>query len=148
MTDLGRLDAVELVKPSYPRELVARIRAVLSRTRALAPLTEAPGAFARFDGRTFDPVRRTLTGADGVAVALSMAEAKLLRALVERRGLVLTREQLLDITRSRSNDVFDRSVDNQISCLRRKVEPDPTRPTVIVTHRGGSCGFVPEVDWV
>jgi two-component system, OmpR family, response regulator len=82
-----------------------------------------------------------LLGEDGVAVSLSTAEFVLLSVLLTHPQMVLSRDQLLDLTRGRDADVFDRSIDNQVSRLRKKIEADPKRPTLIKTHWGGgySC---------
>jgi len=135
--ELGADDYV--TKPFSPRELLARIRAVLRRVPAES--APAPGAG---DGRQrlrigswiFDPERRELEGADGVAVALSGSEFRLLRALCQRPGMVLSRDQLLDITAGRSADAFDRSIDNSVSRLRKKLGDDPKAPVIIKTVWG------------
>lgn len=132
-----------LVKPFNPRELLARIRTVLRRTQALPP--REPGAAegtVRFDRWTLDLARRELLDEAGVAVPLSTGEFRLLAALLERPGLVLTRDQLLDLTRGRAAGLFDRSIDNQVSRLRRRIERDPARPTLIKTVRGDGYSFV------
>jgi two-component system OmpR family response regulator len=87
-----------------------------------------------------------LTGPDGRAVELTGGEFDLLKVLAERPGRVLTREQLLDLTRGREATAFDRSIDSQISRLRRKLEPDPARPTVIKTVRSSGYVFTPVVE--
>ncbi|QCG89653.1 hypothetical protein E6C72_15585 [Azospirillum sp. TSH100] len=89
--------------------------------------------------------RRELTGADGVAVSLSTSEFLLLEAFVRRPGLVLSREQLLDLTKGRAADAFDRSIDNQVSRLRRKVETDPRNPALIKTVWGSGYSFAADV---
>jgi two-component system OmpR family response regulator len=78
-------------------------------------------------------------------VPLSSGEFRLLTALLERPGMVLTRDQLLDLTRGRSAQPFDRSIDNQISRLRRKIERDPKNPALIRTAWGDGYTFVGEV---
>jgi len=98
-----------------------------------------------FDGWVLDLGRRELTGADGVAVSLSTSEFLLLEAFVRRPGLVLSREQLLDLTKGRAADAFDRSIDNQVSRLRRKVEADPRNPSLIKTVWGGGYCFAATV---
>ena len=87
-----------------------------------------------------------LTGADGVAVPLSQGEFLLLTAFLDHSGRVLTRDQLLDLTRGRSAVPFDRSIDNQVSRLRRKIEPDPKTPTLIQTVWGGGYRFTAKVE--
>jgi len=144
--EIGADDYV--TKPFNPRELVARIKAVLRRARALPPqrgATADRGA-VRFDGWTFDPSARALIDAEGVTVPLSTGEFLLLEALIRRPGMVLSRDQLLDLTRGRDAAVFDRSVDNQVSRLRRKIERDPKNPTVIKTHWGGGYSFAARVE--
>ena len=134
-----------LTKPFNPRELVARIRTVLRRAQALPRLREpaaAEGGVLRFDRWRLDLVRRELLDEAGVAVPLSTGEFRLLAALLERPGLVLTRDQLLDLTRGRAAGLFDRSIDNQVSRLRRRIERDPARPALIKTVRGDGYSFV------
>lgn len=134
-------------KPFNPRELVARIRAVLRRAQAL-PRPREPAATAgrlHFDRWQLDLARRELLDESGVTVPLSTGEFRLLAALLERPGLVLTRDQLLDITRGRAAGLFDRSIDNQISRLRRRIERDPARPELIKTVRGDGYSFVGQV---
>jgi two-component system OmpR family response regulator len=135
-----------LVKPFSSRELLARIKAVLRRVNSLPPqpMARKVGTM-RFDRWILDLGRRELQGEDGIGVPLSTAEFRLLKVLVERPGLVLSRDQLLDLTVGREGDPFDRSIDNQISRLRRKVETDPKNPAIIQTHRGGGYSFMPEV---
>jgi two-component system OmpR family response regulator len=131
-----------LPKPFNPRELLARIRAVLRRSRqpeTRAAGANAPGVF-RFAGWSLDSTRRELRDPDGVLVTLTAGEYGLLLALVERPQHVLSRDQLLDLTRGREAGPFDRSVDVQLGRLRRKVEVDPKSPELIKTVRGG--GYV------
>lgn len=133
-----------LAKPFNPRELVARIRTVLRRAQAL-PRPREPAAAdgrLRFDRWQLDLARRELLDEAGVTVPLSSGEFRLLAALLERPGLVLTRDQLLDLTRGRAAGLFDRSIDNQISRLRRRIERDPARPALIKTVRGDGYSFV------
>ena len=119
---------------------------MLRRANSLPPQKSAQRNKAvRFDRWTLDVGRRELIGADAVAVPLSTAEYRLLCVLVERPGLVLTRDQLLDLTVGRAADVYDRSIDNQVSRLRKKIELDPRNPTLIKTHWGGGYSFTAEV---
>lgn len=135
-----------LVKPFSSRELLARIKAVLRRVNSLPPQRAARRAGSvRFERWVFSLARRELQSDDGVGVPLSTAEFRLLKAFVDHPGMVLSRDQLLDLTAGREADPFDRSIDNQISRLRRKVELDPKNPTIIQTHRGGGYSFMPEV---
>ena len=136
-----------LTKPFNPRELLARIKAILRRARDLPPERDAVDEdIHRFEGWTFDASRRDLVNREGVAVPLSTGEFMLLHALVKRPGVVLSRDQLLDITRGRDAAVFDRSIDNQISRLRKKIEDDPSSPKIIKTHWGGGYSFVAKVE--
>lgn len=136
-----------LTKPFFPRELLARIKAVLRRTEAMPPERKSLNEeLVQFDRWKLDLPRRELIGEDGVAVPLSTAEFKLLTTFLAHPKRVLSREQLLDLTRGRQADVFDRSIDNQVSRLRRKIEPDPSHPELIKTVWGG--GYTLSVDVV
>ena len=136
-----------LTKPFNPRELLARIKAILRRARDLPPERDAiEEDILLFEGWKFDASRRELVNKDGVTVPLSTGEFTLLHALVKRPGVVLSRDQLLDITKGRDAAVFDRSIDNQISRLRKKIEKDPSNPKIIKTHWGGGYSFVAKVD--
>ncbi|MEM6548611.1 MAG: response regulator [Pseudomonadota bacterium] len=131
-----------LTKPFNPRELLARIKAVLRRTATNGGRRNAPSVGQiRFDCWCFDIARRELVGEDGVAVPLSAADYRLLKTFVERPGMVLSRDQLLDLTSGRQAQVFDRSIDNQVSRLRRKIERDPKEPSLIKTVWGGGYVF-------
>jgi two-component system OmpR family response regulator len=131
-----------IAKPFSPRELIARIAAVLRRTQALPPRQKPPDAERiRFGDWLLDTGQRELIGKDGVATALSSGEFSLLRALIERPKISLTRNQLLDLTKGRDAELFDRSIDNHVSRLRRKLEPDPKNPRYIKTVWGGGYMF-------
>jgi two-component system OmpR family response regulator len=136
-----------LPKPFGSRELVARIRAVLRRSHdrppPAGPAKAAPGY--RFDRWTLETGARTLLREDGVTVPLSTGEYELLLVLAERPQRVLTRDQLLDLTRGRNATAFDRSIDTQVSRLRRKIERDPANPELIKTVWGGGYVFTPVV---
>ncbi len=141
--EIGADDYV--TKPFSPRELLARIKAVLRRARGLPRTAAAPDRRRlSFDRWTFDAVRRELVGADGVAVPLSTTEFRLLTVFLERPHMVLSRDQLLDLTSGRSLEPFERSIDNQVSRLRKKIELDPKNPTIIKTVWGG--GYVLAAD--
>ncbi len=135
-----------VTKPFSPRELLARVKAVIRRSNSLPPHQAAPEtttyAFGKWILKTGE---RELVDTDGVGVALSSGEYTLLLALVERPRLVLTRDQLLDLTQGREASLFDRSIDNQISRLRRKIEDDPKSPRYIKTVWGGGYSFAAEV---
>ena len=129
-------------KPFNPRELLARIRAVLRRAREVPERPQEDGSRCfEFQGWRLDPVRRTLHAPDGAPVELTSGEFCLLLALVEHPGRVLTRDRILDLTRGREAGPFDRSVDIQVSRLRRKLEEDPKRPMLIKTVRNGGYLF-------
>ena len=128
-----------LPKPFGSRELIARIRALLRRSHATAATARSaphPACY-RFDRWTLNTEARDLLREDGVTVPLSTGEYDLLIALVERPQRVLSREQLLDLARGRAATAFDRSIDTQVSRLRRKLERDPAQPALIKTVWGG-----------
>jgi len=132
-----------LPKPFSSRELIARIRAVLRRGRLAsdAPTPARPKRY-RFDRWALDVGARELVREDGVTVPLSSGEYDLLIALTHR---VLSREQLLDLARGRAATAFDRSVDTQVSRLRKKIERDPGDPKIVKTVWGGGYSFTPAV---
>lgn len=135
-----------VVKPFSPRELLARVKAVVRRTNSLPPKQTAPETAAySFGDWVLKTGERELVGTDGLSVPLSSGEYTLLLTLVERPKMVLTRDQLLDLTQGRGAGVFDRSIDNQISRLRRKIEEDPKSPKYIKTVWGGGYSFATEV---
>jgi len=136
-----------LTKPFNPRELLARIKAVLRRVNSLPPQRDKLKVKAlRFDRWLLNVGRRELVNSQGVGVPLSTAEFRLLKAFLDHAGLVLSRDQLLDITVGRAADIFDRSIDNQVSRLRKKIELDPRTPILIKTHWGGGYCFTAEVE--
>jgi two-component system OmpR family response regulator len=142
--EIGADDYV--TKPFNPRELLARIKAVLRRTNSLPRQRDAIDAERiRFDRWTLQVAQRELIDAEGVATPLSTAEFQLLSALLRHPKMVLSRDQLLDLTRGRAAAVFDRSIDNQISRLRRKIEADPKNPALIKTVWGGGYMLAAEV---
>jgi two-component system OmpR family response regulator len=136
-----------LAKPFNPRELLARIRAVLRRSQG-GPMPP-PGADKAecywFDGWRANLTQRTLKAPDGAMVGLSSGEFDLLVAFLEHPQRVLTRDQLLDIARGRASVLFDRSIDVQISRLRRKIEPNPQTPSLIKTVRNSGYLFTGQV---
>ena len=131
-----------IAKPFSPRELIARIAAVLRRTQALPPRQKPPvAARIRFGDWILDTGQRELISSDGVALPLSSGEFRLLTVLIERPKIALTRNQLLDLTKGRDADLFDRSIDNHVSRLRKKIEPDAKNPRYIKTVWGGGYVF-------
>ncbi|MET3353693.1 UNVERIFIED_ORG: two-component system OmpR family response regulator [Xanthobacter viscosus] len=143
--EIGADDYV--TKPFSPRELLARIKAVLRRVHSLPPQKGHIAAkTVRFDRWKLDVGRRELMTEDDVAVPLSTAEFRLLCAFLDHPGIVLSRDQLLDLTAGRAADPFDRSIDNQVSRLRKKVEADPKVPALIKTHWGGGYSLTAEVE--
>jgi two-component system OmpR family response regulator len=136
-----------LTKPFNPRELLARIKAVLRRSAGPGrePSDGETQAW-RFAGWTLDAARHALSDPSGQAIALGTAEFRLLLAFVTRPGLVLSREQLLDITAGRAAQLFDRSIDNLVSRLRRRIEPDPQEPRFIKTVWGSGYVFAAPVE--
>jgi two-component system OmpR family response regulator len=134
-----------LPKPFGPRELLARVKAVLRRAGEAGEPGAAAGRVLAFDGWELDLARRELRDPGGVLVQLSAGEFDLLVAFAEHPRRVLSRDQLLDLARGRAAAPFDRSVDVQVGRLRRKIEPDPKEPTLIRTVRGGGYLFTPAV---
>lgn len=134
-----------LVKPFNPRELLARIKAVLRRTGSASDVSRNAGNTLLFEGWRIDLAKRELFSPEGVLMPLTGGEFDLLVALAERPQRVLNRDQLLDLTRGRAATAFDRSIDVQLSRLRRKIETDPNQPALIKTVRGGGYVFQPRV---
>lgn len=142
--ELGADDYV--AKPFAPRELVARVRALLRRASLAEAASDPRSRRISFAGWTLDTARRELTAPDGASVDLSGAEYDLLLAFLEHPGRVMSREQLLEVARRRVGvDPFDRTVDVQVSRLRRKIEPDEGSPLLIKTVRGAGYVMVAEV---
>lgn len=133
-------------KPFNPRELLARVKAVLRRADGGLANQRATGEIMRFAGWTLDLARRRLGSPDDVIVDLSAGEFGLLVAFVEHPQRALSRDQLLDLTRGRAAAPFDRSIDIQVSRLRRKIEADPKAPELIKTVRSGGYMFTAAVE--
>ena len=132
-----------LTKPFSPRELLARIRTVLRRTKSAA-LTQARQREVRayrFEDFELNLRTRRLKKRDGRNIELTNGEFNLLAALLAAPQRVLTREQLLEASRVYDNEVYDRSIDVQVLRLRRKIEADPTEPRFITTERGAGYSF-------
>lgn len=131
-----------LVKPFVARELLARIKAILRRTRMLPPnfqVTE-PGREISFGNWRLDTTARLLLDAEGTIVALSGAEYRLLRVFLDHPQRVLNRDQLLNLTQGRDADFFGRSIDLLVSRLRQRLREDAREPLYIKTVR--SEGYV------
>ena len=140
--ELGADDYV--VKPFAPRELLARIRAVLRRAPPSPPPVET--AIRRFAGWTFDPATRTAMHEDGRTAELTTGEARLLSVFLSAPREVLSRERLLDVTARRDAKAYDRAIDNAVARLRRKLEADPRRPALVVTEWGGGYALAADVE--
>ena len=159
-SDVDRIVGLEVgaddyvVKPFYPRELMARIKAVLRRTgtkttpRASASAAASPldHDCRRFGGWFIDLTARVLENPGGETVSLTNAEFLLLEAFVKAPRCVLSRDQLLDKTRAHGADVFDRTIDVLILRLRRKIEANPGAPRLIRTERGAGYVLDAEVE--
>jgi DNA-binding response OmpR family regulator len=131
-----------LTKPFSPRELLARIRAVLRRCHHDVQQGRPEGIRAyRFDGWELNLNTRRLSNRDGQGVPLSNGEFSLLVVLLGARNRILSRDQLLDMSRLHSDDVYNRSVNTQVMRLRRKLETDPAKPRYICTERGAGYLF-------
>ena len=126
-----------LVKPFNPRELLARIKTILRRTRALPPnLRPESTRCLSFAGWCLDTATRVLTAPDGVVTPLSGGEFRLLRILLEHPNRVLSRDQLTEMIHGREADAYDRAIDVQISRLRQRLRDDSREPQLIKTVRG------------
>ncbi|MBL8544654.1 MAG: response regulator [Hyphomonadaceae bacterium] len=135
-----------VVKPFNPRELLARIDAVLRRTHSMPPgHQEASGETLAFDRWRLRVAERVLVDDAGNEEELSTGEYRLLLTFLQRPKAVLSRDQLLDLAFDRGAEVFDRAVDTQISRLRRKIEADPRTPKLIKTVWGGGYIFTAPV---
>lgn len=135
-----------LAKPFNPRELIARIKAILRRVSRSERLAGSlSGSRITFADWILDTDSRVLLNEDGRETDLTTAEFKLLTVLLERPRTVINRDQLLDLTAGRAAAAFDRTIDNQISRLRRKIERDPSKPTLITTIRSGGYCFTGDV---
>ena len=135
-----------LAKPFNPRELLARIKAVMRRTQVESqPVPETLTRDLRFDRWLLDINRRELVDEEGVGMSLSTAEFDLLKVFLERPQRVLSRDQLLDLARGREAVAFDRAIDTLVSRLRRKLERDPKNPELIKTIWGGGYLFAADV---
>ena len=131
--EMGADDYV--TKPFNPRELLARIRAVLRRVPEPAPTVSTDRR--AFAGWVHDPAAQALRHEDGREIGLTSGENRLLGLFLDHPGEILSRARLLDLTAGRDAKAYDRAIDNAVSRLRRKIETDPARPAIIVTEWGG-----------
>ncbi len=133
-----------LAKPCNPRELLARVRALLRRSQATMLPPEARGNVYEFAGWRLDVIRRDLRDPTGIFINLSDGEFALLRTFVEHPQRVLSRDQLLDYARGRDTEVYDRAIDSQISRLRRKIN-ERVQTELIRTVRNEGYMLLPSV---
>ena len=150
--DMDRIIGLEmgaddyLAKPFNPRELLARIKAVLRRSQPHEEINNDEKVMRyHFAHWQLDMARRELIDTDGLSISLSTAEFDLLKVFLERPQRVLSRDQLLDLARGREAQAFDRAIDTQVSRLRRKLERDAKNPELIKTVWGGGYLFAAEV---
>jgi two-component system, OmpR family, response regulator len=138
-----------LPKPFHLRELLARVKSVLRRASSRAQAEQPSSGTrsrARFAGWHLDLATRELLSPTGGEVRLTTGEFDLLAAFVNNANQVLSRDRLLDLARNREAGPFDRTIDVQVGRLRRKLEPDPAKPTIIKTVRGTGYIFTPTVE--
>jgi two-component system, OmpR family, response regulator len=134
-----------LTKPFDPRELLARVRALQRRAGEPSMPVDAARPLIGFAGWQLDITCRELRSPEQVMIPLSGAEFDLLVVFLEHPQRILGREQLIDLTRGHGHDAYDRSIDVQVSRLRRKIEPDSKRPELIRTVRNGGYLFTAKV---
>jgi DNA-binding response OmpR family regulator len=132
-----------IAKPFEPRELLARVRAVLRRVAPGEGSAATMGDEVRIGRCVLNLESRSLYAADGSAVPITAMEFDLLEAFARNPNRVLSRDRLLDLAHHKDSDGFDRSIDTRITRLRKKVEVDPTTPQAIKTVRGAGYLFVP-----
>jgi len=139
-----------LTKPFSPRELLARIRALLRRARAQETVADGLQKIRayRFAGWELNVRLRRLTAASGDIVVLTNTEFNLLAAFLAAPSRVLSRDQLLGLSRLHNDEVYDRSIDVQVGRLRKKIQPDDTQPPLIKTERGAGYVFTSAVEVV
>jgi two-component system OmpR family response regulator len=138
-----------LAKPCELRELMARIRSVLRRSapaKAAAPAEADKKEMVRFGTKWLNLEAQTLEDDDGNEHPLTASEFGLLKVFAANPKRVLSRERLLELANARDSEAFDRAIDLRIMRIRRKIEPDPSRPAVIRTIRGGGYVFSPTGD--
>jgi two-component system OmpR family response regulator len=150
--DVDRIVGLEIgaddymTKPFNPRELIARIRALLRRANGDPNLRAVRTQPLSFAGWRINPTARELQNPDGVGVALTSAEFDVLVAFCRNPGKILSREQLLELTHGGLAGPIERSIDVHVSRIRQKIEPDPRDPSIIKTVRLGGYIFTPTVE--
>ena len=150
-SDVDRIVGLEigaddyLAKPFNPRELLARIHAVLRRARPSGAVAATGGSCLKFAGWSLDTRRRELVNPDGAIIDLSTGEYDLLLTFLEHPQRVLTRDQLMDAAKNRIATGFDRAIDIQVSRLRKKLDSHGG-PEMVKTVRGAGYFFAPEVE--
>lgn len=139
-----------MVKPFNPREVLARIRAILRRAETPDPSYggKLAGRKIKFGHLYLDVDKRQIISDEDEAIDLTTAEFQLIQAFVERPRVVLSRERLMDLTTGRSVNAFDRAIDNQIMRLRKKLDSHSEKPPLILTVRGGGYLLASDVDEV
>jgi DNA-binding response OmpR family regulator len=135
-----------IAKPFHLREVLARVKSVLRRRSQSAAAPGVPEEVIRFDGWRLEIGRRQLVSPQGEHVALTTGEFDLLAALAKHPGRVFDREALMDLTRARAWEVFDRTIDAQVARLRKKIEADPRKPTLVKSVRGVGYVFTGKID--
>lgn len=129
-----------IAKPFHLREVLARAKSILRRKAPAATAEDAGAKTIRFDGWQLDLDRRRLLRPDGADVSLTTGEFDILAVMARHPGRVFSRDMLMELTRGRSLDAFDRTIDAQIARLRRKIETDPAQPALVKSVRG--VGYV------
>ena len=140
-----------ITKPFHVREVLARVRSILRRTlaaekpKALTKTQSDETDTVRFGDWTFDMAKRELTSGDGVPCDLTTGEFELLKTLIKHANRVLSRDQIMDLLKGNSWNPTDRTIDNQIVRLRKKIEPCSERQTFIKTVRGVGYTFTADL---
>ncbi|MDQ4087428.1 MAG: response regulator transcription factor [Pseudomonadota bacterium] len=148
--DLDKIVGLEVgaddyvTKPYNPRELLARVKAVLRRARNGGEETATLGREVQMGKCRLNLDTRRLYEPDGTEVPITAMEFDLLKTFAERPNRVLTRDQLLDLAHNKEMEAFDRSIDTRITRLRRKIEPDPSKPDCLRTVRGAGYVYNPD----